>query len=160
MELANPDYRLEPVARTFHGRDVFAPGGGAPRRRCRARASSARPSPPPSSCASTCPRRASARAGSGRRCVYVDRFGNVQLNLTRDHLAQVGIEPGSKLEIEVGFERYYAVAARTFAEVKGGDIVLYEDAYWNISLAINRGNAAEMFGVSAGDELKISAAEW
>ena len=44
--------------------------------------------------------------------------------------------------------------------MRGGDIVLYEDAYWNISLAINRGNAAQMFGVSAGDELKISAVDW
>jgi S-adenosylmethionine hydrolase len=92
--------------------------------------------------------------------IYVDRFGNVQLNLTRDDLAQVGIESGSKLEIEVGVERYYAVTARTFAEVKRGDIVLYEDAYWNISLAINRGNAAQTFRVSAGDELKISSADW
>ena len=74
-------------------------------------------------------------------------------------LAQVGIESGSRVEIEVGFERYYAVAARTFAEVRGGDIVLYEDAYRNIALAINRGNAAQMFGVSAGDELKISAVD-
>jgi S-adenosylmethionine hydrolase len=92
--------------------------------------------------------------------LYVDRFGNVQLNLTRHDLEKVGIGQSSTLELEVGFERFYAVSARTFAEVRGGDIVLYEDAYWNISVAINRGNAAEMFGVNAGDELTVSAAEW
>jgi S-adenosyl-L-methionine hydrolase (adenosine-forming) len=63
------------------------------------------------------------------------------------------------VELEVGFERYYAIAARTFAEVRAGDIVLYEDAYWNVSLAINRGNAAEMFGVAVGEELRLSAVD-
>jgi S-adenosyl-L-methionine hydrolase (adenosine-forming) len=91
--------------------------------------------------------------------LYVDRFGNVQLNLRSAHLEQIGVEPGSKVEVEVGFERYYAVAARTFAEVRPGDIVLYEDAYWNIALAINQGNAAEMFGARVGQELRLSAAE-
>ena len=159
VELANPAYRLEPVARTFHGRDVFAPAAAhlaagvelaelGPGIAARELVRIDLPAP------SIGQRRIRATV------VYVDRFGNVQLNLTRDDLAQVGIESGSKLEIAVGFERYYAVAARTFAEVRGGDIVLYEDAYWNISLAINRGNAAEMFGVSPGDDLKISAADW
>ena len=159
VELANPVYRLEPVARTFHGRDVFAPAAA----HLAAGVELAELGP---GIAATELVRIDLPAPSiGTRriratVVYVDRFGNVQLNLTRADLAQVGIESGSKLEIGVGFERYYAVAARTFAEVRGGDIVLYEDAYWNISLAINRGNAAEMFGVSPGDDLKISAADW
>lgn len=159
VELANPAYRLDPVAYTFHGRDVFAPASAH-------LAAGVELSELGPAIAGADLVRIDVPAPSiGQRriratVVYVDRFGNVQLNLTRDDLAQVGIEAGSKLEVEVGFERYYAVAARTFAEVKGGDIVLYEDAYWNISLAINRGSAAVMFGVGPGDELKVSAAEW
>jgi S-adenosylmethionine hydrolase len=61
------------------------------------------------------------------------------------------------VEIAVGFERYFAIAASTFAEVRRGDIVLYEDAYRNISVAINQGNAAEMFGVVLGQELELVA---
>jgi S-adenosylmethionine hydrolase len=159
VELANPAYRLEPVARTFHGRDVFAPASAH-----LAAGIDLGELGPAIPVADLVRIDVPAPSIGTRRIratvLYVDRFGNVQLNLTRDDLAQVGIAAGSKLEVEVGFERYYAVAARTFAEVKGGDIVLYEDAYWNISLAINRGSAAEMFGVGAGDELKVSAAEW
>jgi S-adenosylmethionine hydrolase len=159
VELANPAYRLEPVAHTFHGRDVFAPAAA------HLAAGVELAELGPGIAATELVRIDLPVPSIGERriratVVYVDRFGNVQLNLTRDDLAQVGIESGSKLEIAVGFERYYAVAARTFAEVRRGDIVLYEDAYWNISLAINRGNAAEMFGVSPGDELKISPADW
>ena len=158
VELAEPAYRLEPVARTFHGRDVFVPAaahlavgvaladlgpvvepGGLVRLEL--------PEP------TVGPRRIRATV------LYVDRFGNVQLNLTSAHLEQVGVEPGSQVEVEVGFERYYAVAARTFAEVRRGDIVLYEDAYWNIALAINQGNAAQMFGAHVGQELRLTVAD-
>jgi S-adenosyl-L-methionine hydrolase (adenosine-forming) len=159
VELANPAYRLEPVAHTFHGRDVFAPASA------HLAAGVELKELGPVLAAADLVRIDVPAPSIGKRRIratvlYVDRFGNVQLNLTRDDLAQVGIGAGSKLEVEVGFERYYAVTARTFAEVRGGDIVLYEDAYWNISLAINRGSAAEMFGVGVGDELKISAADW
>jgi S-adenosyl-L-methionine hydrolase (adenosine-forming) len=159
VELANAKYRLEPVAHTFHGRDVFAPASA------HLAAGVELKELGPAIGAADLVRVDVPAPSIGKRRIratvlYIDRFGNVQLNLTRDDLAEIGVEAGSKLEVEVGFERYYAVAARTFAEVKGGDIVLYEDAYWNISLAINRGSAAEMFGVGAGDELKVSAAEW
>ncbi len=71
--------------------------------------------------------------------LYVDRFGNMQLNLTREHLEVVGIVPGTRVELCIGTERYYAVAARTFSDARPGDIILYEDAYRRIAIAISRG---------------------
>jgi hypothetical protein len=79
----------------------------------------------------------------------------VQLNLERSHLDKVGIVPGTRVELQFGPERYYAIAARTFADARPGDIILYEDAYRNISIAINGGNAAAMFGIAGGQELRI-----
>ena len=88
--------------------------------------------------------------------LYVDTFGNVQLNLTREHLERTGVEPGTTVEIVVGGpDRYYAVAARTFADTRPGDLLLYEDSYRNISLAINRGSAAAILKARAGMELVI-----
>ena len=58
-------------------------------------------------------------------------------------------------ELELGPERYYVVAARTFADARPGDIILYEDAYKNVAIAISGGSAAEMFGVGAGEEVRI-----
>jgi S-adenosylmethionine hydrolase len=156
VELAEPAYRLEPVARTFHGRDVFAPAAAhlaagveltdlGPRLAPAGLVRLELPEPDVGT------RRIRATVLS------VDRFGNVQLNVTAAELDRVGIVPGSRVEVEVGFERYFAVAARTFAEVRRGDIVLYEDAYRNIALAINQGNAAEMFGAVVGQDLKLTA---
>jgi S-adenosylmethionine hydrolase len=158
VELTNEKYMLHPVSATFHGRDVFAP----------AAAHLARGVPlgefgPAVAVEQLC-RLEVPKPQIGTRRVratvlYVDRFGNVQLNLTSADLEGVGIVPGATVEIEVGFERYYAIAARTFAEVRRGDIVLYEDAYRNVALAINQGNAAEMFAARVGEELRLVAAE-
>ncbi len=85
----------------------------------------------------------------------IDRFGNVQLNLDRSHSDQVGIVPGTRVELQIGPERYYAVAARTFADARPGDLILYEDSYRNLSIAINGGNAAGMFGIAPGQDVRI-----
>ena len=158
VELANEEYMLQPVSATFHGRDVFAPaaahiaagvGFGEFGPGVEARDLVRLELPQPDFGA----RRIRATV------LVVDRFGNVQLNLTSADLDRAGIEPGATVEVEVGFERYYAVAARTFAEVRRGDIVLYEDSYRNIALAINQGNAAAMFSAAVGQELRLSALE-
>ena len=156
VELVEPAYRLEPVARTFHGRDIFAPA--AAHLAAGVELGALGPALPAAELVRL--ELPAPEVGTRRiraTVLYVDRFGNVQLNLTRAELDRVGIEPGSQVEVEVGFERYFAIAAATFAEVRAGDIVLYEDAYRNVALAINKGSAAEMFGVVVGQELGLRA---
>ena len=63
--------------------------------------------------------------------------------------------PGTRLELQFGPERYYAVAARTFADARPGDIILYEDAYRNVAIAISGGNAGQMFGAREGQDLRM-----
>jgi S-adenosyl-L-methionine hydrolase (adenosine-forming) len=157
VQLTNRDYMLEPVSRTFHGRDVFAPAaahlalgvglrelGNAVDVEELERLEVPEPTIGKSRIRAT--------------VLYIDRYGNVQLNLTSDHLESAGIVPGTQVEIEVGWERVYAVAARTFADVRSGDIVLYEDAYRNVALAINHGSAAHMLRARVGQELRLARA--
>ena len=153
-ELVNPAYRLEPVSRTFHGRDIFSPAAA----HLAAGVSPAELGPPldPGSLVRPdLPVPTSERGRIHAHVLVVDQFGNIQLNLTTEHLQQVGIEPGTPVEIEIGLQRFYAAAARTFAEVRVGDIVLYEDAYGNVALAINAGDAAEMLAARPGDTIEI-----
>ena len=88
--------------------------------------------------------------------LYVDAFGNVALNVTREHVNEAGIVPGTQVELDLGGERVYAVAARTFADARPGDIMLYEDSYRNMSVAISSGNAAEMLHARAGQPIRIN----
>jgi S-adenosylmethionine hydrolase len=155
VEIANEDYMLTPVSRTFHGRDVFSPAGAHLATGVELREFG--PALDPAGLARL--ELPVAQIGTARiraSALYIDRFGNIQLNLTSKDLEKVGIVPGTKVEVEVRFERYFAVAARTFAEVRTGDIVLYEDSYRNIALAINQGNAARMFSLRVGQEVRLS----
>ena len=153
-ELANPDYALESVSRTFHGRDLFAPAAA----HLALGVDLSELGPPIAVDALArldLPQPELGRSRMRSTVLAIDRFGNVQLNLDRSHLDQVGIVPGTRVELQVGPERYYAVAARTFADARPGDLILYEDSYRNLSIAINGGNAAAMLGIKAGQDVRI-----
>src|SRR5216684_3812706 len=85
----------------------------------------------------------------------VDRFGNVALNLTREHLERASIVPGTRVELVSRGERYFAVAARTFGDARSGDLLVYEDSYRNLAVAVSQGSAATLLGVEEGSELVL-----
>ena len=157
VEIAEPQYMLEQISHTFHGRDIFSPA--AAHLASGVELAELGPALDPSTLQRLeFPEPSVGEARIRATVLYIDRYGNVQLNVTAEHLGRVGIDPGARVEVEVGFERYFAIAARTFADARMGDIVLYEDAYANIALALNRGDAARMFAVRVGDELRLSPA--
>ena len=157
VELGNEKYMLTPVSHTFHGRDIFSPAAA----HLAAGVELGELGPPVDPDALVrleLPRPHVGQARIRATALYVDRFGNIQLNLTSSDLERIGVVPGTKVEVEIRFERYFAVAARTFTDVRPGDIVLYEDAYRNIALAINSGDAAHMFSMRVGQEVLLSPA--
>jgi len=153
-ELANPAYALPRISRTFHGRDLFAPAAAhlalgvdltelGP------------PVDPDALVRLDLPKPELGPQRIRATILYVDAFGNVQLNLTREHLDAVGATPGTRVELELGGERYYAVTARTFSDARAGDIILYEDAYRTLAVAINRGDAANTLGLASDTEVRL-----
>jgi len=153
-ELANPAYALDDISRTFHGRDLFSPAAahlalGVPIEQL------GPPVDPESLVDLHLPEPELADASAVATLLYVDSFGNIALNLTRDHVERIGVVSGTRVELEHAGERYYAVMARTFADARPGDVVLYEDSYRNMSVAISRGNAARMLHASPGQRIRI-----
>jgi S-adenosylmethionine hydrolase len=158
-EITNEEYVLDHVSATFHGRDVFSPVAAhlvdgvavedlGPRIE------------PESLVRLEVPKADVTNRRIRASCLYVDRFGNMQLNLTRKDLEHLGAEPGTLVELEIAFERYYAVTARTFADARGGEIILYEDAYGNIAIAISGGSAADtFFSAQPGVDVRIRIAD-
>ena len=153
-ELANPQYALASVSRTFHGRDLFAPAAAhlangvdlgelGP------------PIDPDALVRLDLPEPEIGQARIRAVVLGVDRFGNIALNLTRDHLDSAGIVPGMRVELAARGNRYYAVAARTFADATPGELILYEDSYRNAAVAVTRGSAAALLGVEEGGELLL-----
>lgn len=156
-ELTNPRYALESISRTFHGRDLFSPAAahlvsGVPL------AELGPPVDPDVLVRLDLPEPSVVDGTIGATLLYVDSFGNIALNLDRDDVEALGIVSGSRLELELAGERYYAVMARTFVDARPGDVILYEDSYKNMSLAISRGSAARMLHAAPGQEIRITLA--
>jgi S-adenosylmethionine hydrolase len=155
VELANPAYALDPVSRTFHGRDLFSPAAahlalGVPLGEL---------GPPIDQDALVRLELPAPEIGGARiraTVLAVDRFGNISLILTRDHLDEAEIVPGMRIELAARGNRYYAVAARTFADATAGELILYEDSYRNVAVAVTRGSAASLLGVEEGSEVVIA----
>ncbi len=153
-ELANPAYALETISRTFHGRDLFAPAA-AHLAMGVAIGELGPPIDPEALVRLELPELSFAEGVVHATTLYVDSFGNIVLNLTRDDLERIGVVPGARVELDLSGERYYAVAARTFADARPGDVILYEDSYRNMSIAISSGNAAAMLHAVIGQPLSI-----
>ena len=154
-ELANPEYALPSISRTFHGRDLFAPAAA----HLAAGVAIDELGPPVASDALARLDLPQAELRPDRiigTILYVDSFGNIALNVTREHVNEVGIVPGTQVELDLAGERVYAIAARTFTDARPGDIVLYEDSYRNMSIAISGGDAAEMLHARAGQPIRIN----
>ena len=153
-ELTNSGYMLKPISRTFHGRDVFSPA--AAHLATGVDPAELGPVVETSSLVRLeLPKPEVGDAMIRAVVLYVDRFGNIQLNLSRADVEGAGILPGRRIELDLGVDRYYATAARTFSDARAGDIILYEDAYENIAVAITDGNAAEMLSARAGQAITI-----
>jgi S-adenosylmethionine hydrolase len=88
--------------------------------------------------------------------VWVDRFGNCQLNVGPDEVAVFG----QRVRVSVGdpHEPTVRVAARadTFADVTVGAIGLVVDSAGMMALVLDRRSAAEELGIATGDAVTLS----
>jgi S-adenosylmethionine hydrolase len=153
--LAEVSYRLPDVSRTFHARDVFAPAAA------HLAAGVSIDQFGPAIDASDLvrvdvPAPSVGKSQISATVVGVDRFGNVATNMSSDQVTGLGVERGDRVEVRLTFERYYATLADTFADADAGELILYEDSYGLVTLAISNGNAARLTGVGVGDELRIA----
>jgi len=87
--------------------------------------------------------------------LVVDRFGNASLDVDHDDMAGTKITLGSTVEVEVAGERYLATYAQTFADVSPGELIVYEDAYRTLAVAINRGDAAATLALRPDAEVRL-----
>ena len=154
VDVTRSPHRLEPVSATFHGRDVFAPvaarlaSGSAP-------ADAGERIDPGTLVRVELPEPRVEDGTLLAHALTVDRFGNAGLNVSHEDLAGTQINLGATVEIEAGGERFLASHAVTFADVKPGELIVYEDAYRMLAVAINRGDAAGTLGLAPDSEVRL-----
>jgi S-adenosylmethionine hydrolase len=158
-DIARSPLRLEPVSATFHGRDIFAPvaahlAAGTPLSEV------GEPCDPDDLVRLELPR-ARFREDSTleANAIYIDRFGNVQLNVEHEELTRSAFKLGRALELELSSGSVHpATFARTFAEVEPDGLLLYEDAARRLAVAVSHGDAARRLGIAVDDPVRIRPA--
>jgi S-adenosylmethionine hydrolase len=154
-ELTEERYRLPEVSSTFHARDLFAPA--AAHLATGVELERLGPALDPAMLVRIdVPDPEVGRNRVSATVVAIDRFGNVGTNLLTSHVEALGVSIGDRVEVRLTFDRYYALVARTFADAPPGELILYEDSYGLVTVAISNGNAARLTGVRLGDELRIA----
>jgi hypothetical protein len=154
-ELVNRRYRLPEVSRTFHARDVFAPAAA----HLAAGVAIAELGPALDAAELVridVPDPEVGKSQISATVLSVDRFGNVATNVRRPHIDALGLANGDRVEVRIALDRYYAFVAGTFADAVPGELILYEDSYGLVTLAISSGDAARLTGAAQGDELRIA----
>lgn len=152
VELTSPDHRLDAAGgATFDGRDVFAPAAahlcnGVP-------LSDLGPEIDP---AGLMPGILPVSQVEGETLVaevlWVDRFGNCQLNVDPLELAAFG----EHLTVKIGGDDRVAVRADAYDDVPTGRVGLVVDSSGLLSIAVARSSAAADFGLAEGAEIRIS----
>ncbi len=153
-EIANRALFLEPVSRTFHGRDVFAPVAAHLARGVDV--TEVGPPIDPATLVQIEVPPSELEAGHVRAtAMAIDRFGNVALSVRGSDLAQHGFASGSRIEISAGAGRYYALRARTFADVRVGEMVVFDDSSGWAALAMNSGSIIDICDITRGDMVDL-----
>ena len=159
VELANPDYRLDAqpeLGRTFDGRDVFAPA--AAHLCCGVPLSALGPAINP---ATLTPGMLPVSHRDGDDLVaevlWIDRFGNCQLNLDPGDLEELA-PAGAPLQIAAGDDLRTAERVGAYAEVSAGRVGLITDSSGLVSLAVPRRSAADDLGLHEGAEVRLTTA--
>jgi S-adenosylmethionine hydrolase len=150
VDVARSPHRLEPVSATFHGRDLFAPvaaqlAGGAPL------AAAGDPIDPDELVTLRLPAPHIEPDRVFAHVMSADGYGNVTLDVTHEEGTGAGLRLGASVRVN-GTPATYA---RTFEDVGPGELMLYEDAYRTLALAVNRGSAKDFLDLGLDDEVRI-----
>jgi S-adenosyl-L-methionine hydrolase (adenosine-forming) len=154
VDVTRSPHRLEPVSATFHGRDIFSPVAAHLARGAELADAGDQLDEDELQTVGLPEPRVEDGTLVGHALV-VDRFGNVALNVDHDDMAGTGITLGGTVEIEASGEPYLATYAQTFADVRPGELLIYEDAYRTLAVAINRGDAAATLALRPDAELRL-----
>jgi S-adenosylmethionine hydrolase len=159
--LTNPDYQLPAPGATFAGRDIFAPAAAHLANGVDL-AELGEAIDPALLLPGVVP--LSRLEADVLLCevLWVDHFGNCQLNVGPDELAELA-GADTRVRVSVGDLSdptvRVAAVADAFAEVPGGAVGLVVDSYGMLALALDRRSAAEELRIAAGDQVRLTRLE-
>ena len=151
VNLSNADYQLPAPGPTFAGRDVFAPAaahlaGGVDLYEL------GEPIDPGTLLPGLLPVPSPTEDGLAAEVLWVDTYGNVQLNVGAEDVEGWGDRIGLRWGDD---SRRTARRVDAYAHLGPSDIGLVVDSYGLESVVVPRGSAAALLGLAAGDEVRL-----
>jgi hypothetical protein len=148
--LDNPEYHLPSPGPTFAGRDVFAPAAahlclGVPLDEL------GTPLDPGALTPGILPLSRIEDGALVAEVLWVDRFGNLQLNIDPDEIASFG----DRIRLRLSKGDRTAVRAHTYGDIRPGELGLVVDSYGLVSIAADRSSAADELGILAGAAVSL-----
>ena len=154
VELTNPDYQLAAPGATFAGRDVFAPAAahlcnGVELEALGPAVETAMLTP------GMIPLPREDGQGIHAEVLWVDRFGNCELNVGPDDLGS-GVDAPDVWTLRIGDERRVARTVGAYAELGTGVVGFVLDSHGMYTVALDQQSAAAELGLAAGDQVVIA----
>jgi S-adenosylmethionine hydrolase len=156
VSLDEPDLRLPAAGGTFDGRDLFAPAvghlvTGTPITDLGTEIDPLGLTPAVLGL--------SQRDGDGVKgeVMWVDRFGNVQLNIDPEELEPLGLAEGRALTVAFRDEVRLARWVHTYAHARPSELVVVVDSYGLLSVCLDRRSAAASLRLAPGDGVTLAA---
>jgi S-adenosylmethionine hydrolase len=148
VELRAPRYRLARVSTTFHGRDIFAPAAAHLWRGVKLESLG-----PPVREGLTHLELAEPREGVEElrgEVLYVDGFGNLVSNISRDALARFEARfPGMPLSVRIGLGTPIEIL-QAYGDARKGAPLATFGSFELLEIAVRDGSAAQRFAAGPG----------
>jgi S-adenosylmethionine hydrolase len=149
--LDNPEFHLPAPGTTFAGRDIFAPVAA---HLCNGVSLTevGTPIEPGTLLPGIVPLPRDQDGEIVAEVLWVDHFGNAQLNVGPDDVAALG----EMVRLRFHDTTRSAVVASTFGDLGSGRIGLVVDSYGLLAIALDRRSAADELGLGTGDAVHLS----
>ncbi|MGH2345220.1 MAG: SAM hydrolase/SAM-dependent halogenase family protein [Chloroflexota bacterium] len=153
VELAEPQFRRQPVSNTFHGRDIFCPAAAHLMHGVSLHLLG--PRLDPADLVRLDLQQARVENGIIHAAVTTtNEFGSLALTAGADLLDRIG-KPAS-VSFTVDGKQHQARVVRTFGEAPVGATVILADSYGYLTLAINQRSLAESLGIARGEHPTVT----
>ena len=153
VELTNAEYQLPAPGPTFAGRDIFGPAAA---HLCNGvdLAELGPPVDPVTLRPGVLPLTRQEDGKLMGEVLWVDHYGNSQLNVDPDELADLG----ERVTLRWGIEQVRtARRALTYGVLRTGEVGLVVDSYGLVSVALDRASAADELRLRPGDAITLEA---
>jgi S-adenosyl-L-methionine hydrolase (adenosine-forming) len=146
-ELANSKFMLSKISNTFHGRDIFAPAVAYLEKGVSPQEFGKEIADPITPRFVTLKRKEGSLVGE---VLHIDSFGNIITNIDQKELGQAKEGNLKFLGVSLNF-----TLNKTYAQAKPQEPTVIIGSHGFLEIALNQANAAEKFGVRAGDEVEL-----